>query len=256
MVEKTQQHPEKKSALSSIDLGPIDLAQKILDQLKEEGIEPTPEAFERMYNLLTGAVTFIQAEGVLPQLARRLARSNTDAGLILAGKIENKEWRSLGDELISLAAGGVKEKVKGNGGAATLPHIDSMSVWQEMLERTLKYTVPDLLRGNANLAQFSENLSADVKYAKTKQDIDCVTKDIKSLYFKIHQFSDDFEIKQQSFTRLLYLMIDSIKETINPYNPVHTEIKAFQNLLNEPLDQNRMSQAILRLKEVIFKNRA
>ncbi len=254
MLEKTLQHLEKKSAPSSTELGPVDLAQRILDQLKEQGLEPTPEAFERMYNELTGAVTFIQADGVLPQLARRLARSNTDVGLILAGKIENKEWRSLGDELIDLVEGGTKNKVKATSDA-TLPNIDGLPVWQEVLERTLKYTVPDLLRGNVNLAQFSKNLSTDVKYAKTKQEIDAVSKDIKSLYFKIHQFSDDFEIKKQSFTRLLFLMMDSIKETINPYNPIHAEINAFQNLLNEPLDQSRMSQAILRLKEVIFKNR-
>ena len=250
MVEKKVQQSDKKSALSGIDL-----AQNILIQLNEQGVEPTPEAFERLYNELTGAVTFIQAEGVLPQLARRLARSNTDIGLILAGKIENKEWRSLGDELINLVGGGSQSKVKRSEENAALPDADSTAVWRDMLERTLKYTVPDLLKANVNLAQFSENLSTDVKYAKTKQEIDAVSKDIKSLYFKIHQFSDDFEIKQQSFTRLLYLMIDSIKDTINPYNPIHAEIQTFQNLLNEPLDQSRMSQAILRLKEVIFKNR-
>ena len=239
---------------------PVALAQNILDQLKEQEIEPTPEAFQRLYNELTGAPTLIETEGVLPQIARRLARSNTDAGLVLATKIESREWRSFGDEIINLIGGGTSS-TQNNAPGNTIQtkgvahDMDRSPIWRDLLERTLKHTVPDLLRANLDLALRAENLSADVKFAKSKYEVDAVSKEIKDLYFRIHQYSDDFESKQHSFTRLLYRMIGSIKESINPRNPIVGEIEAFQRLLNDPLDQRRMSQAISHLKEAIFKNR-
>ena len=231
------------------------LAQQILDTLKVNAVVPTPAAFEHLYHQLTGSADKLMSETVLPKIARRLAQSNTDEGLLLASYIENQQWQPFSDKLINLVSDDAKENER------VLKKVDDedlrvLLIWRDLTERTLKYTLPDLLKSNTDLTTSAQKLSENVHLAITLPLVEALAKEIKSLNFKIHQHEDAYETKQQSFKKLLVLMIESIKDSINPHHPVLLEVEAFQQLLHEPLDENRLSQAILRTKEIIFKNRA
>lgn len=233
---------------------PAELAQEILQRLAAAGEEPTPEAYQKLYDELTGSVSSIELEGVFPRLARMLAKTSTDAGYKLADAIEQHHWAAFCESVVHLvqAKSGSKKESPFSDFAQG---VDRTQTWRDMLARALMYSIPSLMKHEPKVAAESERLGNAVKSAHTSHQIAEVAGELKNLYLSIYQYSEVRHEKEQQFIRLMNLTLDSIKDALPPAGWLVREIENFQQLTREPLDQSRLEKAILHLKEIIFKNR-
>ncbi|OAM51249.1 hypothetical protein A7981_10970 [Methylovorus sp. MM2] len=247
MTEETVQPIPQSSA---------ELAQEILRKLHEKNIEATPEAYEAMYNELTGVRHFeVKFDVAMLRMARLLAKTGTDKGLRLASAIENDDWAKFSNEVVDLVKASVAETPKSTPFSAFGEDTQSTRFWRDLLSKTMTLTLPGLLHAEPTLAKRAERLGNQVKEATLRQEMVALSLEMKSLYFHINLFAEEASGKNKAFIKLLYLLMESVLVSLDSKSWITKEIYDFQAMLKEPLDQKQMEKVSQHIRDIVLKQK-
>ncbi|BCM25487.1 hypothetical protein [Methyloradius palustris] len=237
----------------------FELAQHILHTLAERNLLPTPVNYQSVYEELTGepgdAASGHQELMMDAPLgmARRLAKTSTDLGLRLALAIEDGDWTRFSDEVVKFVSLPAETKPKSTPFSDFGEDNPSARLWRELLSKMLISTIPSLLEHDTELAKTSEYLAHRLKNATSKQEVIQLSSDLKSLDLHIGLYTDDMAAKHKAFLRMLDILFDSLvgSDQVEPW--LVQEIRDFQQILHQPLDEKQLVKAAQYLRDMVLK---
>jgi len=234
-----------------------EVAQEVLRRLHDQGIEPTPEAYETLYNELTGAsAREIKFDVAMLRSARLLAKTSTDIGLKLASAIEESDWGRFSELLIQFIKEPPEENSKSTPFSGFGEETQATRFWRELLSKTMTFTLPVLLQSEPALAKRAERLGHQVQKASLRQEMMSLAVEIKNLYFHINLHGEEKAATQTAFIRLLNIMLEVVIDSIDTEGWLIKELQDFQGLLREPLDQKKMIKASQQMRDIVMKHKS
>jgi diguanylate cyclase len=269
---------------------PTDIARETFRQLAIQRIAPTPDAYRKLYNEISGvsdepevitetappAVSTdekpSEAEQLLNQFAIALQNSQSDLstfGHRFSRAAKTANWEDYGKGLELLAERMATKP------APAVPLVDpapmavntsSISLVEipvsedprprllkDLLYRTLSLALYSLLKPNPPLATESEALGKAVKDAESEAELNQVGSRLKQLCFQIELQSGDSAEQQELLLRLFDLLLTNIHDLLDNDNWLRGQIEVVQNLIAGPIDHRALQEATRSLKDVIYK---
>ncbi|HEY0267878.1 MAG TPA: hypothetical protein VGC12_01460 [Methyloradius sp.] len=237
----------------------FELAQHILQILAERSLSPTPLNYQSVYEELTNGHVDTSSGHEVPMIdaplgmARRLAKTSTDLGLRLASAIEDGDWVRFSDEVVKFVSLPVETSPKSTPFSAFGEDHPSATLWRELLSKILISTIPGLLENNAGLTKQSEHLGHRLKNATSKKESVELSAELKSLDMHIGIYVTDIAAKHKAFLRLLDILFDSLVDSGRIEDWFMQEIRDFQQLLQQPLDEKQLVNATQHLRNMVLK---
>ncbi|MES2070374.1 MAG: GGDEF domain-containing protein [Pseudomonadota bacterium] len=279
-MSNTPNNPQFKS--------PTDIARETFRRLALDRIAPTPEAYRKLYQEISGepdedarkaqaaALQASEAETLLGSFAASLQKSNPEIavyGQRFNRAIKARDWadysKGLNQLIEKLSAKpasasrigslvDVIEPPAASGSGISL--IDSFGeedplvrILKDSLYRTLSLALTSLLQTTPKLAAESEALGAAVKQATNEASLSQVASRLKQLCFQIELKSGDSAEQQELLLRLFSLLLENVHELLDHDNWLRGQIEVVQNLISGPIDHRALQDATRSLKDVIYK---
>ena len=173
----------------------------------------------------------------------------------LAYAIENDDWATFVDNVVSLVDASAQQQSRRSRFADFGEYRDDAHQWREQVAKLLTYTLPALLQAEAELAVEAGTLGMQVKSVAAAGDVQKVIRSINELSYRISLVTEDEFGRQKAFLRLLNLTLDSLAEVIDSDTQVASEVKNFQKIVNAPWDENTLDQAAKQLKSIVVNQR-
>ncbi|MBC3917337.1 GGDEF domain-containing protein [Undibacterium sp. CY18W] len=266
---------------------PTDIARETFRQLAIQRIAPTPDAYRKLYNDISGvidpppevvaeaAAPVSEAENLLAGFATGLQASQTDLstfGLRFNRAIKSGNWPDLGRALtqlteritapppapssnnISLVDPAPVAQTKNISLVDDAPVEDTrVRLLKDLLHRTLALALTSLLKPSPPLSNESESLAQAVKVAGNESELNHIAARLKQLCFQIELQSGDGAEQQELLLRLFDLLLTNIHDLLDNDNWLRGQIEVVQNLIAGPIDHRALQEATRSLKDVIYK---
>ena len=245
---------EKKSS------GPLSIAREAFRRLAASRIAPTPEAYSRAYQEVSGATEEFGAESVLLQFGNALTRSRgelANVGQRVTESVRARDWDSLGKALGFLGEKHLARKAPVRE-AVPVPVLGSplAAIARELLARTFTYAVSPLLEEIPDLARESDALGADVRLATTEPGLNDISARLKQLCFRIDTNRAMIGEEREQLLHLLTLLLENVGELVEDDRWIRGQLDTIQGLLASPIDLKALDAAAHSLKALIYKQGA
>ena len=270
---------------------PTDIARETFKRLAIERIAPTPDAYKKIYNDISGVpesddgdgsaksskvnqieeITESEAENLLAVFADNLKKNVGELasfGHRFSRAVKAKNWEEYNKALLQLSE---RIAIKPNPNALSL--IDEVteapakislvdanllpdqrqSILKDLLFRTLSLALSSLLRPTPALAAESDSLAQAVKEADSEVSLNNISARLKQLCFQIELKSGDTVEQQELLLRLFALLLENVRELLDDDNWLRGQIDVIQDLISGPIDHRALQEATRSLKDVIYK---
>lgn len=270
---------------------PTDIARETFKRLAIERIAPTPDAYRKIYNDISGVpesdendgnvksnkisqveeITESEAENLLTVFAENLKKNVGELasfGHRFSRAVKSKNWEEYNKALLQLSE---RIAIKPNPNALSL--IDEVaetpakislvdanllpdqrqSILKDLLYRTLSLALSSLLRPTPALAAESDSLSQAVKEADSEISLNNISARLKQLCFQIELKSGDTAEQQELLLRLFALLLENVSELLDEDNWLRGQIDVIQDLISGPIDHRALQEVTRSLKDVIYK---
>lgn len=268
---------------------PTDIARETFRRLAIERIAPTPEAYRKLYQEISGvtdlndepspaqklaaesALAPSEAENLLSSFAESLQQSQGELanfGHRFSRAIKSGDWNDYSKGLQQLA-----EKVSVRPVVNSISLVDAPppsaprislvdddpasdqrpKILKDLLFRTLSLALTSLLKPNPELANEAESLGQAVKIAENEGSLTQIGARLKQLCFQIELKSGDTAEQQELLLRLFGLLLENVRELLDDDNWLRGQIEVIQNLISGPIDHRALQEATRSLKDVIYK---
>ncbi|CAN5793876.1 diguanylate cyclase [soil metagenome] len=269
---------------------PTDIARETFRRLAIERIAPTPEAYQKLYQEISGVTDEIgkqaetvatstepvaasQAESLLSNFADSLKLASGDLsnfGHRFSRALKTGDWDDYSKGLQQLA-----EKVGTKPTANLISLVDPIEpvstvtniplieisanqdqrqrILKDLLYRTLTLALSSLLKPSPELATESDALGFAVKAAESESALDQIGTRLKQLCFQIELKSGDTAEQQELLLRLFGLLLENVQELLDDDNWLRGQIDVVQNLIAGPIDHRALQEVTRSLKDVIYK---
>lgn len=186
---------------------PAEYARETFRQLSILRIQPTPEAYTKVYNEVAGVTSpsatsstepqTIQSELILINLATNLSQAHSDFATVgnrLKSAVEQHNWDECANNLALIVnklctpeAQHTTKLTTAKPDIETLARVESTQsvLLKDLLVRTLMLALPNLLVGTPELANEAEMLAGSLKQAVSDQTMQELATKLKNLCFKI-----------------------------------------------------------------------
>lgn len=267
---------------------PTDIARETFRQLAIQRIAPTPEAYRKLYNDISGVVEpppeiqtetapqTSEAENLLTSFANSLQSSQGDLAAIgnrLTRAIKAGNWLDYSKGLAQLTERvttpaatmsssniSLVDPVPAQVTSKNISLVDDgpaddprLRILKDLLYRTLSLALASLLKPSPNLASESENLGTAVKSASNEAELSHIASRLKHLCFQIELQSGDSAEQHELLLRLFDLLLTNIHDLLDNDNWLRGQIEVVQNLIAGPIDHRALQEATRSLKDVIYK---
>jgi len=250
--------PEKPGRQS-----PAEIAREAFRQLAVRRIAPTPDAYREIYDEIAGYAAEPTPEKVFLEFADTLAAGA--GGVELIGKglqqaVSRRYWRDYARGLAQLLEHYQTQLARRP--AAPLPQpaapsaamaTDVQRILRDLLTRTLTLAVASLLHNVPDLAEEAESLGRAIKDAQDEQALNEISARLKQLCFKIELKSGDMAEQHELLLRLFRLLLENVSNLLDEDAWIHGQIEAVRNLLDGPISDAALRDAMRSLKDVIYK---
>ena len=238
--------------------GPVNIAREAFRRLAASRIAPTPEAYSRAYQEVSGSTQGFGAESVLMQFGHALTRSRgelVNVGQRVTEAVEARDWDGLGKALGFL---GEKHLARIAPAREAVPTLASplAEVARELLARTFTHAVSPLLEEIPDLARESEALGADVRLATTEPGLNDISARLKQLCFRIDTNRAMIGEEREQLLHLLTLLLENVGELVEDDRWIRGQLDTIQGLLASPIDLRALDAAAHSLKALIYKQGA
>jgi len=235
-----------------------DIAREAFRRLAMQRTAPTPDAYRAVYNEIAGIAANPDAESILAEFAKNLARTRGDAaefGALFNRAVEARDWQNYSEGLSQLIEKHLRNTPALASTPVYLPVDDNQQIrlLRELLTRTLTFAVASLLAGTPELAAESESLAAAIKDAQTEVAFNDAGSRLKQLCFRIELKSADLAEQQELLLRLFKLLLDNVRDLLEEDSWLRGQIDVVQNLISGPINHHALEDATRSLKEVIYK---
>jgi diguanylate cyclase len=270
---------------------PTDIARETFKRLAIERIAPTPDAYRKIYNDISGVlesdesdasaksnkinqieeINASEAENLLSVFAENLKKNVGELasfGHRFSRAVKSKNWEEYDKALLLLSE---RIAIKPNPNALSL--IDEIgevpakislvdanllpdqrqSILKDLLFRTLSLALSSLLRPTPALSAESDSLAQAVKEAESEISLNNISARLKQLCFQIELKSGDAAEQQDLLLRLFALLLENVKELLDDDNWLRGQIDVIQDLISGPIDHRALQEATRSLKDVIYK---
>lgn len=278
-MSKTPNNPQFKS--------PTDIARETFRQLAIQRIAPTPDAYRKLYNDISGVIEppveavpeklpeISEAESLLASFAIGLQTSTGEYasfGQRFSRAVKTGNWQDYSKGLTQLTErilaaptapannislvdpapppAPVKNISLVDDGPVEDPRL---RILKDLLYRTLSLALTSLLKPNPNLASESEELGNAVKTAGNEAELNQIASRLKQLCFQIELQSGDSAEQHELLLRLFDLLLTNIHDLLDNDNWLRGQIEVVQNLIAGPIDHRALQEATRSLKDVIYK---
>ncbi|MFZ6755937.1 GGDEF domain-containing protein [Undibacterium sp. Ji50W] len=267
---------------------PTDIARETFRQLAIQRIAPTPDAYRKLYNDISGVIEptpevvaevtapVSEAENLLSSFATSLQASQTDLstfGLRFNRAIKSGNWPDLSRALTQLTERITAPPPPASSSSnislvdpAPVPQTKNISLvddgpvedprvrlLKDLLHRTLALALTSLLKPSPPLSGESESLAQAVKVAGNESELNHIAARLKQLCFQIELQSGDSAEQQELLLRLFDLLLTNIHDLLDNDNWLRGQIEVVQNLIAGPIDHRALQEATRSLKDVIYK---
>lgn len=263
---------------------PTDIARETFRRLAIERIAPTPDAYRKLYNEISGVTDeapppalpetppVSEAESLLASFASSLQASGSDLanyGHRFSRAVKSGNWADyskgltqLTEQISAKPANSISlvDPVPASTSSARISLVDeppaessSQRILKDLLYRTLSLALASLLKPTPQLANESEALGVAVKEAETEAALNQVANRLKQLCFQIELQSGDTAEQQELLLRLFDLLLTNIHDLLDNDNWLRGQIEVVQNLIAGPIDHRTLQEATRSLKDVIYK---
>ncbi len=238
--------------------GPVSIAREAFRRLAASRIAPTPEAYSRAYQEVSGSTEGFGAESVLMQFGHALTRSRgelANVGQRVTESVEARDWDALGKALGFLGEKHLPRIAPTRKAAPTLAS-PLAEVARELLARTFTHAVSPLLEEIPDLARESEALGVDVRAATTEPGLNDISARLKQLCFRIDTNRAMIGEEREQLLHLLTLLLENVGELVEDDRWMRGQLDTIQGLLASPIDLKALDAAAHSLKALIYKQGA
>ena len=265
---------------------PTDIARETFRQLAIQRIAPTPDAYRKLYNDISGVIEpppevepepvpqISEAENLLASFAASLQTSSGELagfGIRFTRAVKTGNWADYSRGLAQLAERVTAPTASSNNislvdplplvaASKNISLVDDgpvedprLRLLKDLLYRTLALALTSLLKPTPQLASESESLGVAVKTAGSEGELNQIAGRLKQLCFQIELQSGDSAEQQELLLRLFDLLLTNIHDLLDNDNWLRGQIEVVQNLIAGPIDHRALQEATRSLKDVIYK---
>ncbi|XZG69211.1 diguanylate cyclase [Chitinibacteraceae bacterium HSL-7] len=125
--------------------------------------------------------------------------------------------------------------------------------WQSTLAATLDGSLAGRLRGYPELMGETRTVAAEVRAAKSANDIEKLMPRIRKFWLRIELATEHDQRLTDGLLNLLRLLIGNMGELIVDDEWLRGQVEVVQDVISRPLDMNLIYEAESGIKEVIYK---
>ncbi len=281
-MSNNQNNPQFKS--------PTDIARETFKRLAIQRIAPTPDAYKKLYQEISGVTDPVEiekpatvqptdektpepsaAETLLLSFAQSLQQSQGDLvnfGHRFNRAIKTGDWEDYSKGLSQLAEKTLAKPANSISlidpivppTANKISLVDDLPlgdgrqrILQDLLYRTLALALASVLKSTPQLAAESESIGVAVRDADNEPALNIIASRLKQLCFQIELKSGDTGEQQELLLRLFGLLLDNVHELLDEDNWLRGQIEVVRNLIAGPIDHRALEEATRSLKDVIYK---
>ena len=128
-----------------------------------------------------------------------------------------------------------------------------LSELRELFAFTLETAISTLLVDAPTLSDEAGRLAADIRKARTSEELEEFLSRLKRFAFKLELLAEDHAELRQSLLGLLRLLVENIDQLVIDDHWLQGQIAVVREIIDKPLSQRAIDDAERRLKEVLFK---
>mgnify|MGYP001609785993 FL=1 len=254
---------------------PSEIARETLRQLAMRRTPPTPDNYRALYDeiagnspaeplhwsdMIRGLITQFEARhtGITPARKRKildhvLTSSGSPEKLFDRLQSLTKSW-SQGEAAENMPI--VEDEIVSTGPATgdAAPQMDAEM--RELFAQLLENAIGVLLVDTPELAQEASALSADMRAARTPEQIAGLTVRLKKFSYRLQFIAEDQAELKAALLHLLQLIIENINELVIDDDWLHGQVSMVSDLVSQPLSLRRLDDVERRMKDLIYKQSA
>lgn len=131
--------------------------------------------------------------------------------------------------------------------------VDATRELRELVAQLLEGAIAILLVDTPAAAEEAQGLAAEIREARTAQQVNGFTSRLKKFAWRLQFIAEDQAELKGALLHLLQLIIENINELILDDQWLQGQVSAVSALIAQPLDLRRMDEVEQRLKDVIIK---
>ncbi|MGY1489194.1 GGDEF domain-containing protein [Methylobacillus pratensis] len=240
----------------------VETARQTLIQLAKSRIAPTPDNYRKVYNAIDGhaatdnSLTISQLLGnVLKEVGAQQPRHSSGINHILK-QLEAQNWAGLENALRELLANlstpDNKHPVPPNPGGANHDQADVVTLWRNMLVKTLDLVVVPQLQEVPDAQARANALLQEAQQAQSREEILALETALKNILFSLEMHLDTQSQLQLRLLQLLRLLVVSMEALVLEEQWLQGPTAAVREILTQPLNMDSLSKAEDTLKDLIF----
>lgn len=257
----------------SAPANPSETARETLRQLAIRRTPPTPDNYRALYDEIAGAPAaeplhwgelirglLVQFEarhaGVTPARKRKmldhvLASSGTPEKLFDRLQSLAKSWSQ------NVAAEGDFAAEEAGPAAEPAAAPQAGTEMQELFAQLLENAIGVLLVDSPELSQEASALAADLRAARTPDQLAGLTARLKKFSYRLQFIAEDQAELKAALLHLLQLIIENINELVLDDDWLHGQVSMVSDLVAEqPISLRRLDDVERRMKDLIYKQSA
>ncbi|CAG0990066.1 partial putative diguanylate cyclase DgcC, partial [Rhodocyclaceae bacterium] len=134
-------------------------------------------------------------------------------------------------------------------GGAKPPNTDLLDLVAQLLENAISILLVD----TPDLANEAAQLAAEVRAARSEEQISGVTARLKKFSYRLNFVAEDQAELKTALLHLLQLIIENINELVIDDQWLHGQVSLVSDLVSQPLNLRRLDDVERRLKDLIYK---
>lgn len=135
------------------------------------------------------------------------------------------------------------------GGTAKVPNTELLDLVAQLLENAISILLVD----TPDLANEAAQLAAEVRAARSEEQISGVTARLKKFSYRLNFVAEDQAELKTALLHLLQLIIENINELVIDDQWLHGQVSLVSDLVSQPLNLRRLDDVERRLKDLIYK---
>lgn len=132
---------------------------------------------------------------------------------------------------------------------AKVPNTELLDLVAQLLENAISILLVD----TPDLANEAAQLAAEVRAARSEEQISGVTARLKKFSYRLNFVAEDQAELKTALLHLLQLIIENINELVIDDQWLHGQVSLVSDLVSQPLNLRRLDDVERRLKDLIYK---
>jgi diguanylate cyclase len=124
---------------------------------------------------------------------------------------------------------------------------------QELLAQIIDNTLSVLVADSPDLTKEAEGLSAEIRAARSADQIAGFTAKLKKFSYRLQFVAEDQAELRTALVHLLHLIIENISELVIDDQWIQGQVAMVRDLIDQPLNLRQMDDVERRLKDLIYK---